>query len=158
MAKTLEELKTEAEALGITYAPNIKEASLAKKIEAFKAEKETIAPPVEGKELEDLIAEDDGEATVDPEPPVEKPALKPLGQPEAPVVEKKGPKWSGGRKICLGSNSSYPDDEENFPLYRTLKGDKNCYCKAFLDTRVESGFIKVKKGIYVAVDPSKKKK
>jgi len=146
MAK-LDDLKVEAEALGITYAPNIGEASLAKKIEAFKAENPE--PPVAdaGRPPADENGEEntpDPEATVDPEPPVEKPALKPLGQPEAPVVEKKGPKWSGGRKICLGSNSSYPDDEENFPLYRTLRGDKNCYCKAFLDTRVESGFIKVK--------------
>ena len=169
MAKTLDELKTEANELGLQYAPNIKEAGLAKKIEAHRA---TLAPegnvPPEAKEDSEGSDEDanlggddgeagDGEGDKPETKPETKPALKPLNESATQEVKKEGPKWSSKSKNCLGSNASYPDDEENFPLYKTPKGDKNCYCKAFLDKKVKSGFIKVKKGVYVAVDPSKKK-
>lgn len=170
MAK-LDDLKVEADALGITYAPNIGEAGLTKKLEEFKKTQveaqapvietpeapavESGRPPADEEDSEEESSIDGEEET--PEPPVTKPALKPLGEVKAPVAEVEGPKWSGGSKICLGTNGSYPDDEEHFPLYKTPKGDKNCYSKDFLDKKVKSGFIKVKKGIYVAVDTSKKK-
>lgn len=177
MAK-LDELKTEADTLGITYAPNIGEVSLSKKIEEHKA-KEVPATPAttdpeagaegttplanEGSEEDANIGADDGEAgdgeenTPDPEATETKPALKPLNESATIEPVKKELEYTGLPKICKGTNGSYLDNEEHFPLYRTAKGDKNCYSKDFLDKKVKSGFIKVKKGVYVAVDPTKKK-
>lgn len=171
--KELEALKIEADALEITYAPNIGATNLKKKIEEHKAKavpavepeagaEDTTPTDGEGSEEDASVSGDDGEDTTqDPEstiePKEERPALKPLNATAEPKKEKKELVYTGGPKACRGCNATYEDTKENFPIYRTAKGDKNSYCKDFLDKKVKSGMVKVKKGVYVAVDPSKKK-
>lgn len=116
----LQDLKKQADVLGIKYAKNVS---------------------IKG--LEKLILEHDGSVPEGIEEPI-----KPLNKSAFP--EKIKPKliYTNKLKKCKGNSSSYQDTPEFFPEYITAKGSINTYSKDFLDHKVRSKSMTKTDGIY----------